>query len=709
MAVTSPRRPRVDRTTLTGLAVVLVLFVVSLLLGEYVTALHKLELGLTDIRYRQFPRKFGTVSSPIVIVDINDESDEALDAVWPWPRSYYARLLDNVFRAGARAVVLDIIFDGPRVDDVPGDDSLSAALARYAGKVVLGGKTWVPDEDRPGVQVIYHSGGARVLKPHEPFLRASGGSWGLTDVKQDIDGVIREYYTVRSVIEGDTLFPALAVRAFDMITGAPSRHSRPLFRIAYPGPTRSYFSYYSFYHVIDDSTYTTNDEIEWEEEQNFYDTLLSEGRLQDRIVFVGSSMAEAHDMKLTPFSRAIGGQGQEAPGVEVHAAALHTLLNGFRIADADPVRWYAALLGVCAVLFVAGSLLPTWVYVSAAGLAAATWVVVSFGMYAAHSVLVPTATPLFTLLLTTLGQQGYLFYREQMRRRQVVGMFGKFVPPDVVNELVRDPTKAKLSGERRELTVLFTDVEGFTSVAETMEPEQVAALLNEYLTPMTDIVVAQGGIIDKYEGDLIMAEFGIPLAMPDHALRACQTAFLMQKRLYELHDTWRSQGKPLLRARTGIGAGTMVFGNMGSTQVFDYTVLGDVVNLASRLEGVNKTYGTRILVNERTAELVKDHMLLREMDLLLVKGKHIPETCYQLMAPLDSPKADEIRHAAELFREGLHAYRAQQWDVAERLFSEVLEVWPDDRPSEVFIERCRVFRTSPPGEGWDGVFEMKTK
>jgi adenylate cyclase len=143
--------------------------------------------------------------------------------------------------------------------------------------------------------------------------------------------------------------------------------------------------------------------------------------------------------------------------------------------------------------------------------------------------------------------------------------------------------------------------------------------------------------------------------------------------------------------------------------VFDYTVLGDVVNLASRLEGVNKTYGTRILVNERAAELVKEQMLVREMDLLLVKGKHRPETCFQLIAPTDSPKAAEIRRVSELFTEALHAYRAQRWDEAERMFREVLGIWPDDTPSNVFIGRCAAFRLSPPGEAWDGVYEMKTK
>jgi adenylate cyclase len=370
---------------------------------------------------------------------------------------------------------------------------------------------------------------------------------------------------------------------------------------------------------------------------------------------------------------------------------------------------YLLLLLVCVALFTVGAVTPTWAYLLVVGLAAAAWWGAAYALYGAQLIVVPVVQPLVVIGVVTVGQLAYLFYLEQSRRRQVTGMFGHYVPKQVVRQLVRDPSKAQLGGERRELTVLFCDIEGFTTICENLPPERVVDLLNEYLTEMTAIVHGQGGIIDKYEGDLIMAEFGIPFAVDDHALRACRTAFEMQKRLHELRDKWLTEGKPLLKSRVGIGTGTMLFGNMGSSQAFDYTVMGDVVNLASRLEGANKSYGTRIMINELAAAQVGEHMLVREMDLLIVKGRHQPETCYELVAPSDSPKADQIRSVAELFAEGLSLYREQQWDEAIDRFEKVLGVWEDDEPSRVFIQRCRDFGERPPAEDWNGVFALQTK
>jgi adenylate cyclase len=288
-------------------------------------------------------------------------------------------------------------------------------------------------------------------------------------------------------------------------------------------------------------------------------------------------------------------------------------------------------------------------------------------------------------------------------------MFGHYVPKEVVSELIKDPTKMKLGGERRELSVLFSDIAGFTSLSENMEPEQLILLLNEYLSEMTDIVHAHGGIIDKYEGDAIMAEFGIPLQMPDHALRACNAAFAMQKKLYELGVKWASEGKPVLTARIGIGTGNMVFGNMGSNQAFDYTVIGDVVNLTSRLEGANKVYGTKIIVNEAAYEQSKEFMLARELDLIRVKGKIKPVKCFQLMAPKSSPKASEIEKVITIFSQGLIAYRNQEWEKAVDKFNSVLNLWSDDMPSKVYIDRCDRFIRVNPGKTWDGVFSQTSK
>jgi adenylate cyclase len=686
-----------------GLLIVVALYAMGLLAGRH-SMVRRWELAAIDARYLAFPDKFKAGSSQIVIVDIDDESDRNVRAVWPWPRSYYARLITNLRRAGARAIVIDVLLDRPRTDFASGDDSLAAVLAQ-PGIVVLGGKTWYANENRPGLQITLDTGGASLVLPAAAFLNADSSNWGLTDVKTEADGVVRDYYTMRALQAGARPYPTLAVRACAAITGKAPDTTAATFTIAYPGGAKT-FSYYSFYQVIDDSSFRTKDEDEWESDANWFDSLAAGRRFEGKIVLVGSSMAEAHDVLLTPFS---AGDGFSVPGVEVHAAALHTLLNGYHIRT---VGWWAvaiALFVVCGVIFVLGMTTRVWVYVPAVAVIALGWVLAAALLYGNLSLLVPVAMPITCIILVAAGQQAYLFYLEQQRRREVTGMFGRYVPRAVVRELIRDPSKMRLGGERRELTVLFCDVKDFTPLCESLEPERVVELLNEYLTAMADIVIAQGGIIDKYEGDLIMAEFGIPLEQPDHAVRACRAVFLMQARLAALHTKWRAEGKPLLYNRVGIGSGVMLFGNMGSQQMFDYTVIGDVANLASRLEGANKGYGTNVMLNERAAELVRSEMLVRELDLLRVKGKQRPEKCFQLMAPASAPDAEETRGVIRLFGEGLQLYRSQRWDDALGKFQEVLAVRSDDAPAKVFVERCRQFKLSPPGEQWDGVFEMKSK
>lgn len=680
----------------------------SVLMGRF-RAFRKLELSTIDKRMRDHAGKFPADDSRIVIVDIGDESYDAIHGVWPWSRSYYARLIRNLYRAGAQLVVIDIVFDKPQPDHPGGDDSLAQALREYPG-TVLAGKMLFEQRRFLWHKRADHTGQAVTpCYPAAPFLNADSTNWGLADVPEDIDNVVRTYFTRRRAGEDARLYPTLAVKAYQRIRGNESDWlAAPRFRIAYPGGARS-FTYRPFYQVVDDSTLWTKDEAAWEEETNWYDTLLAEGVFEDKIVLVGASMTELHDVKLTPFSASAEADQALVPGVEVHAAALHTLLGGHRIVTAPAAVVYAILFAVCVGLFAVGAAAPTWVYLLVVGAAGAAWWYGAFASFGTLSVLVPIAQPLLTFGTVTAGQLAYLFYLEQIRRRQITGMFGHYVPPAVVHELVRNPDKAKLGGERRELTVLFCDIVGFTTISEELPAERVVELLNEYLTAMTAIIHADGGIIDKYEGDLIMAEFGIPLPVDDHALRACRTAFHMQRHLHELRDRWRTEGKPLLQARIGIGTGPMIFGNMGSTQAFDYTVVGDVVNLASRLEGANKSYGTTIMINERAAQLVSEQMLVREIDLLLVKGKQHPEKCYQLVAPVDSPKSDTIRRVSVLFSDALALYREQQWEEAIRAFERVLAVWDDDAPSQVFIERCRGFMLAPPPAGWNGVFALTTK
>jgi adenylate cyclase len=298
------------------------------------------------------------------------------------------------------------------------------------------------------------------------------------------------------------------------------------------------------------------------------------------------------------------------------------------------------------------------------------------------------------------------YFTEAREKRWLRQAFGRYVAPSVVESIIQHPDRLELGGEELETTVLFADLEGFTHFSEAMEPQALIKLLNDYFTPMTRIIMANRGTLDKYIGDALMALWGAPVPLPDHALRACRAALEMEQAMAGLQTTWQGQGLPLLVARFGLHTGPVVAGNVGSRERFDYTVLGDTVNLASRLEGVNKVYGTRILLSEETSRRVKDSLLVRELDLVQVKGRGRPVTIYELVGAAASGGSLAWLTA---FAAGLEAYRRRQWQEATRAFAEVLQLKPGDRPAQVFIERCRAYTAAPPPPDWQGVFILESK
>jgi adenylate cyclase len=273
--------------------------------------------------------------------------------------------------------------------------------------------------------------------------------------------------------------------------------------------------------------------------------------------------------------------------------------------------------------------------------------------------------------------------------------------------MLKNPDKLKLGGDKKELSVLFSDIRGFTTLAEEMEPEALVNLLNEYLTEMTDVVFEFDGLLDKYIGDAVMAVWGAPLEQTDHPVRACRTALKMLDRLTKMQQQWEAEGTPRLDIGIGINTGPMVVGNMGSERRFDYTVMGDSVNLASRLEGINKEYGTQVVISEFTYEQVKDDFFCRELDAVRVKGRARPVNIYELVA-LRSEEDPRVA-IVEPFALGLHHYRSQEWEIAEDKFHEVLNRIPDDFAARLYLQRIAELREKPPQPGWDGVFTMTRK
>jgi len=273
--------------------------------------------------------------------------------------------------------------------------------------------------------------------------------------------------------------------------------------------------------------------------------------------------------------------------------------------------------------------------------------------------------------------------------------------------MLKNPEKLKLGGDRKELTILFSDIRGFTTISESLDPEGLVHLLNEYLTKMTDMVFKYDGTLDKYIGDAILAIYGAPLYDDDHPAKACYSALDMMEGLRELRKEWGARGMPLIDIGIGINTGSMVAGNMGSQTRFDYTVMGDSVNLGSRLEGSNKEYGTHIVISEYTHHYVNDLFVSRQLDSVRVKGKRLPIKIFEVISRKDTFEGDLER--VRIFEEGLGLYLNRQWRQAIQAFEAVLGIEPTDTPSKIYIQRCTDYVKSPPPEDWDGVYTMSEK
>jgi len=318
---------------------------------------------------------------------------------------------------------------------------------------------------------------------------------------------------------------------------------------------------------------------------------------------------------------------------------------------------------------------------------------------------VPAALALGASLLVISAMH---YVQGDKEKKYIRTAFSHYLSADVIDVLVKDPQALKLGGERKELTAFFSDVQGFSGISESLSPEGIVDLLNEYLTDMTDIIFGEGGTVDKFVGDAIVAFYGAPIYFENHAERACLAALVMQAKLRKMRPVWKEKYGHELYVRMGINTGPMVVGNMGSRTRFDYTMMGDSVNLASRLEGVNKYYKTFILASEFTVREIGDSIARREIDVLRVVGKKEPVKVYELVCPRASADAQTM-DLLGCFEEGLELYKKREWAKAGETFRKALALDPGDGPSQVYIDRCAQFSAAPPPDSWDGVYEMKSK
>lgn len=424
--------------------------------------------------------------------------------------------------------------------------------------------------------------------------------------------------------------------------------------------------------------------------------------LKDRIVLIGTTAPGLMDLRATPVQHVY-------PGVEVHANVIAGILDQ-NIKERPAYMLGAEFLILLLTGLLLACLLPAMSPLWATLLTSAVLLSgIAFNLFVWQSanLVLPLASFLFLVVTVYVLNMSYGFFIESHGKRQLAGLFGQYVPPELVEEMAKDPSAFGLEGESREMTVLFSDVRGFTTISEGLDPKQLTQLMNEFLTPMTHVIHHSRGTIDKYMGDAIMAFWGAPLRDPDHAKHALQAAMQMMSNLADLQAQFKAKGWPEINIGIGLNSGLMTVGNMGSQFRMAYTVMGDAVNLGSRLESLTKNYGVHIIISEFTKALVPD-FIFRELDVVRVKGKDKPVTIYEPIgetAELDEALQDELRQ----YIDALRHFRAQNWGIAEQQFLHLQKRYPQRYLYQMYSERIGYFRQHLPGPDWDGVFTYETK
>ncbi len=609
-----------------------------------------LERRLFDVRFKARGTR-STETTPFQIVAVDDQTFRVLNTKWPFRGALYAQMIRNLNRAGARLIVFDIELSEPH-PLFPDEDSLLAATISEAGNVILPGK----------VGYLYDRNLAKpytALIPPMPVLAATGVPWGIINEITDPDDFSRRYLLhlpVRGRLKASLGLEVLRAmrqlpdtvqiqiqdgvcRLGNIAIPLIDQHS---FLINYFGPQGT-FPAISFSSIVDDSTLNLGVMDSNYMERFFAGESSTNAELKNpffgKVILIGATSEELHDTKNTPFY-SYKSSTRKTAGVEVHAQALQTVLDRAFI---KRVTWPIVLglnilLAILVFRLVGSFRLVRGLLLSMA--VAVGMAIAAFVVFAVWNLWLDLVSLIFTTGLVYVGTSFYHYFLERREKLSIQEMFRHYVPDQVVKELISNPELLKLGGERRILSVLFADINGFTALSENIPPEQLVIFLNEYLTAMTEIIWAEGGIIDKYEGDLIMAEFGAPMWYPDHAARACRAALRMQARLKELRQHWEREHKPLLFTRIGINTGEVIVGNMGSRSVFDYTVVGDAVNLCARLEEANKSYGTSILISEATKSDLPTDFQLKPLGTLQVRGRSEPVQVFELTgeAGLSKPK-----------------------------------------------------------------------
>ena len=701
------------------------------------------ELRLRAFDFFQVLKPREATQRPVVIVDIDEQSLRKFGQ-WPWPRTRVAELITRLTQAGALVIAFDVVFPEPdrlspdvvadvfdglddetrrKIRESQSTDSVFAEALRKS-RVVLG-ETGLPTP-LPRTEKIPNAVSVATLGADpQPFLlnfpglltnlpildKAAAGR-GLFSIRSERDGIVRRV-PMMMVAQGE-FKPSLTFDMLRVVTGSNTILIRSdaagVRSIALPGfelPTDRNGQLWIHFAPHDRARYVSAMDV--------LEGRVGAQRLERRLVIIGTSAAGLLDLKTTPVDPSM-------PGVEVHAQILESMLSKSMLSApnyAIGAELAAALLIGAAIIWVAPILSPL-VLLAFGALIAALVVGTSWYYYTQEKLLLDFTYPLLSSILIYLTLVFTNYISEQSQRRRIRSAFSQYLSPDLVAQLAQSPEKLVLGGEQRTMTIMFSDVRGFTTISEMYknDPQGLTSLMNSFLTPLTNAIIDRKGTIDKYMGDAIMAFWNAPLDDPNHELNACEAAIDMLDRVEKLNQARKQEaeatGRPYFPINIGVGinTGTCVVGNMGSDLRFDYSVLGDSVNLASRLEGQCKSYGVPIIVGSRTAEIAKNKFAILEIDFVAVKGKKEPEVVYTIMGREDLAGSDKFKQWRELNIEMLSNYRRRDWTAALAAIEQGKSIDTERRFAtlySVYSERIRAFQITPPPEDWDGVYALESK
>jgi len=681
----------------------------------------------------------------VVIADIDEKSLKELGQ-WPWPRTVIGDLLRKLDAADAKMIGFDVVFaeedrlspskyvtalkpyfrKDAQIPEEQLDNDTAFGVAVGETNTVLGyffqmeedalppGKPPFPAfmMDLTKLQDSLPDGGLQLPQAYRPVLNigpvcSNALSEGYFNALPDFTGIVRRVplltnykgslfphitlemlRTARENETGEECIPTLAVGDLGIVGVQFENYMIPTdvggqVWVNYRGPEKT-FKYFSITDIL-------HDRVDPQEIRNKY-------------VLIGTSTWGLRDLRATPFDAAFA-------GVEILATVIDNILLE------DPLRrdLISERAYVCTAILVAGLILSAALAYSGpiiSGFAGAGFVVFLvlgnyYGFFLRHQIL-GVAYPIVALVAVFIMVSLANYFFEGRQKKKIRGMFQTMVSGDVLKYMQDNPGTFSLSGEERQATMFFSDVAGFTTISESLTPEKLVQLLNAYLTPMTDIVMDSQGYVDKYEGDAIMAEWGVPFALENHAQLACWAALDQQVKLAEMRQDLYERFGHRLFVRMGLNSGAVSAGNMGSTRRFSYTVMGDAVNQAARFEPANKDYDTDIMIGASTYELAKDHIEARLLDKIVVKGKTEPIEIYELIAK-KGEITQEKREVVKLYGEGLETHWQRDWDGAIAKFKAGLEIDPDDGPCKALLERIEEYKEEPPPDTWQGEYVRKSK